>query len=220
MQRITAKANKRGANNLPYLLLNYIMGRNKSQEKRKNQRKIIEKEARQSTLGRHIHSTYSSWRLSWSTSAKRLTSSEKPLRRYSTRQNKKMVSAQPTKLPLTKCQEARGKPYFQRLYYTAAWGKSQSFICQLWKNINLLYEIIGDTRTFSVVEPLDVLQALILMKNNPSVSCADSSLYTREPWFAVDRKWNGIQLKTPIRRWFFVHNKAIEKPPSWGRCHA
>ena len=27
-----------------------------------------------------------------------------------------------------------------------------------------------------------------LTKNNPSVSCADSSLYTREPWFAVDRK--------------------------------
>ncbi|MGM9597231.1 MAG: hypothetical protein ACI3XO_05395 [Eubacteriales bacterium] len=58
MQRITAKDNKRGENNLPYLLLNYIMGRNKSQEKRKNQRKIIEKEARQPTLGRHIHSTF------------------------------------------------------------------------------------------------------------------------------------------------------------------
>ncbi len=27
-----------------------------------------------------------------------------------------------------------------------------------------------------------------LMKNNPSVSCADSSLYTREPWFAINRK--------------------------------
>ncbi len=27
-----------------------------------------------------------------------------------------------------------------------------------------------------------------LTKNNPSVSCADSSLYTREPWFAVNRK--------------------------------
>ena len=28
----------------------------------------------------------------------------------------------------------------------------------------------------------------ILQKNNPSVSCADSSLYTREPEFAVDCK--------------------------------
>ena len=27
-----------------------------------------------------------------------------------------------------------------------------------------------------------------LTKNNPSVSCADSSLYTREPWFAINRK--------------------------------
>ena len=25
-------------------------------------------------------------------------------------------------------------------------------------------------------------------KDNPSVSCADSSLYTREPWFAINRK--------------------------------
>ena len=25
-------------------------------------------------------------------------------------------------------------------------------------------------------------------ENNPSVSCADSSLYTREPWFSVNRK--------------------------------
>ena len=32
------------------------------------------------------------------------------------------------------------------------------------------------------------MQALILKKNNPSVSCADSSLYTREPWFSVNRK--------------------------------
>ena len=84
--------------------------------------------------------------------------------------------------------EARGKPCFQRLYYTATWGKRQSFICQLWKNINLLYEVIGDTSAFSDVETLDALQALILKKNNPSVSCADSSLYTREPWFSVNRK--------------------------------
>ena len=74
-----------------------------------------------------------------------------------------------------------------------------------------MYEIIGDTSAFSDVETLDALQALILKKNNPSVSCADSSLYTREPWFAVSRKLKQCIINALRVDSVFRCNEAIEK---------
>ena len=78
----------------------------------------------------------------------------------------------------------------------------------------MLYEIIGDTGAFSDVETLDALQALILKKNNPSVSCADSSLYTREPWFAVSRKLKQCIVKALIIDIVFRYNEVTGNNPA------
>ena len=48
-------------------------------------------------------------------------------------------------------------------------------------------------------------------ENNPSVSCADSSLYTREPWFAVSRKLKQCIVKALIIDIVFRYNEVIEK---------
>ena len=48
-------------------------------------------------------------------------------------------------------------------------------------------------------------------ENNPSVSCADSSIYTREPWFAVSRKLKQCIVKALIIDIVFRYNEVTGK---------
>ena len=51
-------------------------------------------------------------------------------------------------------------------------------------------------------------------ENNPSVSCADSSLYTREPCFAVSRKLKQCIVKALIIDIVFRYNEVTGNNPA------